>query len=72
VTGFCAAGTDSFFASLLHAHNPSNDDQEDVDVGGDAFASSFFGSRGADIDWGDGGGIAFEAMGVTLWPAKVD
>lgn len=64
--GFTVVGVVSFFAFFFQAHSPSTDDQEDADDEEEAFASSVFSSSGAETGWGDGGGMAVEAMGVTL------
>jgi hypothetical protein len=65
---FAAVGASSFFVPLSHAHKPSIDDQEGLDEvgGGGKFVSSCFPWSGADGGWGDGGGMAFEAVGATL------
>lgn len=62
---FCAAGVASLVASFFQAHSPSSDDHEDESgVGVEDLPSSIFGSSGAGTSWGDGGEMAFAAIGL--------
>ena len=67
---FCTSGAEFLFEFFSQAQSPSMEDHEGVASDVEVFASSFFTSCGASACCGEGGGIAFDAMGVTPWPVK--
>lgn len=64
---FCASGAELDSAFLFHAHKPSIDDHDDFGDEAGSLATSLVAPLCADSWWGDGAGIAFEAIGVRLW-----